>query len=36
MFLNLTAREIGGTLKRNNLVKGKYKIYYLFKEAQKK
>lgn len=37
LFLNLTGREIGRALKNNNLVRGKYKIYYLFKEeAQKK
>jgi len=34
-FLNLTAREIGRGLKSNNLIRGKYKICYLFKEVQK-
>ena len=31
-FLNLTAREVGRALNKNNLVRHKYKIYYLFKE----
>ena len=31
-FLNLSAREVGRALNKNNLVKHKYRIYYLFKE----
>ena len=31
-FLNLTVREVGRALNKNNLVRHKYKIYYLFKE----
>ena len=31
-FLNLTAREVGRALNNSNLVRHKYKIYYLFKE----
>lgn len=31
-FLDLTAREMGRAIKNNSLVRGKYKLCYLFKE----
>ena len=31
-FLNLTTREVDRALNKSNLVKHKYKIYFLFKE----
>ena len=31
-FLNLTAREIGRALNNSNLVKHKYRIYFLYEE----
>ena len=31
-FLNLTAREMSRALKKNNMVRNHYKIYYLFNE----
>lgn len=31
-FLDLTAREMGRAIKSNSLIRGKYKLCYLFKE----
>lgn len=31
-FLNLTVREIGRALNKNDTIRKSYKIYYLFKE----
>lgn len=31
-FLDLTAREMGRAIKKNSLVRGKYRLCYLFKE----
>lgn len=35
-FLNLTVREIGRALKKNDTIRKNYKIYYLFKEEVQK
>lgn len=31
-FLDLTAREMGRAIRNNSLVRGKYRLCYLFKE----
>lgn len=31
-FLDISARELSRALKKNNLVRNKYEIYYLYKE----
>ena len=31
-FLNLTGREIGRSLKKNNKIRNKYEVYYLYNE----
>ncbi len=35
-FLNLSARGLGLALKRDRLIKNKYKIYFLFEEEVQK
>lgn len=35
-FLNLSAREFGRAIKKNNLVRNRYEICYLFKEEANK
>ena len=32
-FLNLTVREVGRAINKNNTIRKHYKIYYLFKEG---
>lgn len=31
-FLDLTARELGRSLKNNNLIRNRYKVCYLYQE----
>ena len=32
MFLDLTSRELGRALRKNDLIRKQYKLYYLYKE----
>ena len=32
IFLDLTSREIGRALRKNDLIRKQYKLYYLYKE----
>lgn len=31
-FLNITARELSRAIRKDNFIRNKYKIYYLFEE----